>query len=329
MKKIITAMGNPYLNEILKKEENKICVSYKDIQYKEGIIEILEKDHFIDLIIINEDLPGKIEINKLLKKIIEINTKIYIIIFSKNNKKNKIENNNIFYFYDIENNYYLIKEKLINENHINQNFLKTKNNNYNNKYIAIKGLNNIGKTIISIIIANLISKENYKILLVDMDCKNGDINTIFQIKKNINKIQNITKNLDFICIENPNLIKSIGIKYDFIFIDNCNKKILLDEIKNIIFICESNLISIIKSKKILKKLIKPNEKNIIFILNFYNKNSIDIQIIKNIFNKIKFIEKINYDEKYNLLINNFNRHFISIFFRKKYKKVIEYIIKNK
>ena len=41
MIKIITAVNNPNLNEELKKE-NDVEILFKDIQYKEGIIEILE-----------------------------------------------------------------------------------------------------------------------------------------------------------------------------------------------------------------------------------------------------------------------------------------------
>ena len=41
MKKIMTAINNPKLNELLK-NENYIEIIEKDIQYKEAIIEILE-----------------------------------------------------------------------------------------------------------------------------------------------------------------------------------------------------------------------------------------------------------------------------------------------
>ena len=44
MKKIITAVNNPNLNEKLK-NENYIEVIGKDIQYKEGILEFLEKNN--------------------------------------------------------------------------------------------------------------------------------------------------------------------------------------------------------------------------------------------------------------------------------------------
>ena len=48
IKKIITAINNPELNERLK-EEKKFEVIGKDIQYKEAILEILEKYKIIDL----------------------------------------------------------------------------------------------------------------------------------------------------------------------------------------------------------------------------------------------------------------------------------------
>ena len=65
MKKIITALNNPNLNEELKKE-NDVKILFKDIQYKEGIIEILENKKIeIDYIIIDEKLTGEIKLEKL------------------------------------------------------------------------------------------------------------------------------------------------------------------------------------------------------------------------------------------------------------------------
>ena len=94
MKKIITALNNPNLNEELKKE-NDVKILFKDIQYKEGIIEILENKKIeIDYIIIDEKLPGEIKLEKLIEKIIEKNKKIKIIITLKKENKNKINLNN-------------------------------------------------------------------------------------------------------------------------------------------------------------------------------------------------------------------------------------------
>ena len=94
MKKIITAINNPIINEKLKKE--KINIIGKDIQYKEGILEILENNKEINLILINENLPGEIENEELISKIKKINKNIEIIFFiKKENKKNVIKNEKI------------------------------------------------------------------------------------------------------------------------------------------------------------------------------------------------------------------------------------------
>ena len=93
MKKIITAICNPNLNEELKKQKN-IEIVCKDIQYREAILEILEKNKDIDYIIISENIPGEINIEDLITKIKNINKKIKIIFLLKkeNKKKEKILN---------------------------------------------------------------------------------------------------------------------------------------------------------------------------------------------------------------------------------------------
>ena len=70
MKKIITAIDNAEINKLLKKEEDIKIIS-KDISYKEGILEQLEKNKEVDIIIINEKIDGEIQLNKLIKKIKE------------------------------------------------------------------------------------------------------------------------------------------------------------------------------------------------------------------------------------------------------------------
>ena len=87
MKKIITAINNPNLNEKLK-QENNLEIICKDIQYKEAILEILLENKNVDILIINNDLPGEIQTEKLLNEIKVINNKIKIIfILEKENKK--------------------------------------------------------------------------------------------------------------------------------------------------------------------------------------------------------------------------------------------------
>ena len=86
MKKIITAINNPKLNEELKKEK-KFEIIGKDIQYKEAILEILEKNKFVDLIIISEKIPGEIKLESLIEKIKIVNEKIKIILKNVNQKR--------------------------------------------------------------------------------------------------------------------------------------------------------------------------------------------------------------------------------------------------
>ena len=78
MKKIITAINNPQLNEELKKEKNFEIIG-KDIQYREAILEILEENDFIDLIIMSEKILGEISLENLIEKIKLKNEAIKII----------------------------------------------------------------------------------------------------------------------------------------------------------------------------------------------------------------------------------------------------------
>ena len=50
VKKIITALGDPILNVTLKKEKDLEIIS-ADIQYQDGIFEILEKEPNINFLI--------------------------------------------------------------------------------------------------------------------------------------------------------------------------------------------------------------------------------------------------------------------------------------
>lgn len=185
MKKIITAINNPKLNEELKKEKNFQIIG-KDIQYKEAILEILEKKNNIDLIIISEKILGEIKIEKLIQKIKIINEKIKIIyILEKENKDiEKILNkNNIFEIY--YNNKINLNEliKIINKKEINmeeeiiklKKIIKEKNINYDNK--NTRENNKIKK---------YIENRNFKIKLKSKEKNN--------LKKSSNKIVTFSGN---------------------------------------------------------------------------------------------------------------------------------------
>ena len=121
MKKIITAINNPKLNEELKKEKNFEIIG-KDIQYREAILETLENNKYMDIIIISEQIPGEIELESLIEKIKLVNEEIKIVfILEKENselEKILIKNNILDIYYNDKIN---LKEliKIINKKEIN------------------------------------------------------------------------------------------------------------------------------------------------------------------------------------------------------------------
>lgn len=302
MKKIITAIGNEILNKKLKKE-NDFEVIIEDIQYKEGIIEYLEKENNIDILIISELLPGNIELKELIEKIKNINSNIEIIIFLEN-KNTELENYlyakgiyNIFYNNEIE-----IEEiiKIINNKNIEINnelkeikqmLLEKQKNKVNNKkiilnklinifnkkqkydlkeekIISVTGTNGVGKSIFTINLANSLSNSKNKILIIDFDILNNSLHTILGIKKYSQKIRNK--------IKNNNLLKEIKIEELIIKI---NSKIDLVSGINLLFDSKYK-ISSEKVKNILSKL---KEKYEIIIIDTSSECFFDYtkEIIKN------------------------------------------------
>ena len=182
MKKIITALGNENINNELKKEKD-IEIILNDIQYKEGILEILEKYQDIDYIILDSSLQGDITIEELIKQINIINKDIKIIIILENNLKSLEEfiNKKIIYKIIYNKNEEINLQKImgaINNNEINNKINKNNNeeskekiNNLkkiifekdenkkiklnSNKTICITGPPGVGKTIISINLAKI------------------------------------------------------------------------------------------------------------------------------------------------------------------------------
>lgn len=107
MKRIITAVGNEELNNILK-ERNEYIVESPDIQYQEGIIEALDKYKNIDIAIINEDIIGNLDLEDLIRSIIILKNDIQIILVTERENsiletKNiaKVINNKINYVKEI------------------------------------------------------------------------------------------------------------------------------------------------------------------------------------------------------------------------------------
>lgn len=238
MKNIITALANPELNEILKKQ-NQIQVQYNDIQYQEGVIEILKENKKVDILILSEILPGKLDISDFILEIRKYTNDLEIIIFLEN-KKQELENflnsqgiYNIYYNNQI-NSEELIKrinkqeknseielikniiqtEKTKVKNIIKKNNIKEQiknkliekqiKNKKENKIITICGASGTGKSLFAINLA--ITLNDKKILIIDLDILNNCIHTILGIKRKSNNekitlenlIINYNKNIDII-----------------------------------------------------------------------------------------------------------------------------------
>ena len=197
MKKIITALGNYLLNDKLL-EQKEFQVISRDIQYQEGIFEILEKNNNIDYLILSEILPGENNILELVEKIKEQDKYIKIIIILEN-KNEELENklylkniNKIYYDNQIEideiinylkneskNENEKIKDeieklkKILIENNIlieenklkNNELLKTnikENNTKNKKVISIAGTGGVGKSVVTLNLSNYFKSQKKK-----------------------------------------------------------------------------------------------------------------------------------------------------------------------
>ncbi len=401
MKKIITALAEPQLNNELKKEKDFIVIG-KDIQYQEGVIEILETEKEVDFLIISEALPGNEKIENLIEKIKQINNEVNIVIILEN-KKEELEKNlyskNVYLILynkiEIKEIIKLIKNKKEDENEkikkeindlkkiiIEQNSKNKQNKrqkikevkelNSQKEIICILGSGGVGKSIFTVNLAKSLIYSKKKILIIDFDILNNSLHTILGVKKYSEKISKkikennlikdkiglkelkikINKRIDLISginllfdskykinnIQFNNLFNDVKKFYDVIIIDtssecffNYTKDIIKKSNINI-FIVEPNLLEIQKSKNILKIYkeewnIDNNKINILF--NKFNKNSIDINILKIIFSEYNIIGKIDINNKYNLIINK-NTNKIDKNIKKEYLKIIEkYLINRK
>ena len=90
MKNIITALCNSVVNDKLR-QINEFNILANDIQYQDGIFEILENKKEIDYLILSEFLPGQYDIKKLIEKIKEKNNTIKIILILEKEKE-ELEN---------------------------------------------------------------------------------------------------------------------------------------------------------------------------------------------------------------------------------------------
>ena len=315
IKKIITAIGNENLNiELNKKEDLKVVTS--DIQYKEGIIEALEKYDNIDFLILNSLLQGNINLEELIIEINIINKKIKIIIILENKNEElekKLYEKNVYkiiYNNEIEIND-LIKiinekdstnedlreeinklKKIILEKELENNLIK--NNNFINKK-SKKVKKHKGK---------IIFKEKIRELINKNKIKNNNLNIIKENKINKEKI---------ICITGPSgvgkSIISINLAKANIY---SKRKILLVDGDFI-----NNSLSTILGAKIPHLNIQKNKENCFFNLIKINKK-IDLLCLKNI------LEEKNKEIIFNNILEENNENYfynLNYSYKNTYKKI--------
>ena len=287
MKKIVTAIGNPNLNKKLKLEEGFTVVA-EDIQYKEGILEILEKEEDIDFLILSSILPGNIEIKKLIEKIKEINSEINIILFLEN-KNEELEN----YFYAKGINYIFYN----NEIEVNEIIELIKNNQKNPNAELKKEINELKKMLL---------EQEKKNNLIYMQKQNKKIKNK-NLEKEITQNEITEKEKQIICISGTSgigkSIFSVNLAKSFL---ETKKKILMIDFD----ILNDSLHTILGINKYPEKIKKIMQKNNIEKIEELEK----IDEIKNIKDEIKIEELIiKVNSKIDLIAG------INLLFESKYK----------
>ena len=338
MTNVITALDNPILNNELKKVAG-VNVLLNDLQYKEAIIEFMEKNIKINYVVISELLPGEIKLNDLTKtlKNKDKNIKIILLKERKNYKENNIEEeNNIDYiFYDnevdikdiiniIENKKAYENEKLKQDIELLKRIVLNKNNKIlknmelnnfqelkkENKIITVLGAPGVGKSIFTIMLSKILKKQSKKNLIIDFDILNNNIHTILGIKKYSDKINCKSNNSkykieDFIINinENIDLISGLNLLFEE------NKQIPCNEItENIKSIKENYDYIIIDTSsecffEYNKEIILASDLSVFLI----EANLLEIKKARKLLDIYEKEWKINKD-KINIIINKYNNY---------------------
>lgn len=309
-----------------------VILENKNYKLKEFLMQKNINSIFYNNEITIDELINVIEEKNKAKKEIEINNEIKLLreIIMENNKK--IEQNKkdkkiskIINILKKQKNK-IIKNKKISNLKIIKN--KTnKNSKVKNKIISVVGTPGVGKSIfISLFSKNV---KNKKILIIDFDIYNKSLDLIFgyntknQKEKSIIKVNNnieLLSKIEIFFKENyieknkiRNILNSFSKKYDLIIIDNTSEysceytKEILKNSDSIIFLSDANLIELNKTKKLLEKYInkwKIEKEKFNVVFNKININSINNKILNNLFSDFNILGKINFSNKYNLIINN-------------------------
>jgi cellulose biosynthesis protein BcsQ len=208
------------------------------------------------------------------------------------------------------------------------------------KVIAITGNYGSGKSLVSVILGKTLKKYNINTIIVDFDIINSSINMLFRVPKYTLEyktitdpnqcIRKISTNLDVFCgidllfnEENKidyekvrNLFENLKNKYDLVLVDTSSEtnlkyiKTVLLNVDKIIFLIEPSMLEIKKSQNLLEIYIENWEipiNKFKIILNKVNNNSIDEEILKNIFNKIDIVGRLSFSSNYTAFSNDVSK----------------------
>lgn len=224
MTKILTALGNPTVNNELKKYE-KYDVIADDLQYQEAVFDVLNYEE-PDVIIISGLLQGQFEFDEFVFEVKKKNISARIIVIVDeidSETKNLLISKGIFdIFYDdritiqdildsIDREEPISRERILNEI-ATEKYVAFENEDdieskicvmQKQEIIVVSGTNGSGKSTIAANLTKILSKKtNSKILLIDMDTLNGNIDEILNINK-------IPENVEILIDED----KKCGINY--------------------------------------------------------------------------------------------------------------------
>lgn len=235
MKKIVTAMGNETLNSELKKY-TKYDLYENDLYYQEAVIDVLTEGNY-DILVVSALLQGQFEFGEFVEKIRRVDKTIRIIVVTdelSDSLKRKLNDCNIVdIFFDDRVALTEIVDSIDREEPLLQKYSKIKNDseqkvaeikseryesNITNtidtpvivnetiqkqEVIVISGTNGSGKSTVAANFAKVLSgKTTSKILLIDLDTLNGNLDEILDIHK-------VPQNVEIILDEN----KKCGLNY--------------------------------------------------------------------------------------------------------------------
>lgn len=254
--KIVTAIGDTYINEKLKKESDLEIVG-KDIPYQEGVLEILEEIENIDLLILSNNILGEYDFIELINKIKKTQKTLELIIFLKEkniNIENYLYSKNIYKIYYLNKENYNIFLNYFNSNNI-KNEVEKEINNFKN--MITKNNKNYKKN-------NKFNYEKIKNKFENINFKKANLNSKFKSKNNkkILKLKEKFDNKIIVITGNYGSGKSIVSSILSKVISSKNRDVLLIDFN----FFNTSINTIFNIKKCYKKIDEFNYKKLIIRL---------------------------------------------------------------